>query len=913
MSSKSTFLLCAFILFALSACVGGFSTDRMIARGDVEIVRNFDSGQYLQSANDILHFLNKDASAKPLLELGNELMIDGPILPPAAAMAISVGQLFKVPDWRAVLFMQTIFQAITSALVFILAYRLTSKIPLSLFIGLTWAFYPPGIIGSERLLTETLSIDLLLVSLIFVSIILESKQLKLWPYTCLGLVSILLVFTKPALAFAIALPVLILIVYLTKSLALRPKPLLALVVPALTCLSLFAYASQATTGKISLLPQRMPILNVLAGNDLRTDGLAGVPQRTTIEGLENVTSPTRALSIMFAQNPVGILDLMLRKLPRIFAEPWNDYRQPAVFSRPSEIRLVHQSISALGLIGLTMAFIALVQFLIQTFKRSQYEEDFHTITAITICASILGHLSFIFFEGVPRYGITVAPMMMALFAWALSKSLERQRGFNAFTIALVAAAMLVVAGNIATIENLLKSVESQTIACVMQIAIYLILATVFFVSTFKCAVKCIHGQNVMSTVAAIVAFTLFTVPVILSGINESINSEIVGNLSSQQFAEKRLDLGKGSEALGQKPNWALLLIDGDKHISSAEITVNGFVLKDKATNIYDFYHDRYPLVIFIARLASFIHTDYSNVRQWRAVQIPLKHLNLEGINSIKVSPGKNGTAIIYGDFETDSERAVPGYRYISQSRLFVSSRNMDWRQKFGFLKESETASYRSTNKSGQPPAPTDVTRDLGDAPGTQKGQWRILLTLGIPEAEEDSKASQKSVIEKTKRASSASATQTITLVSTDSKECGAEFPLLREKEDTHVAVELEGEASIIKGDSATVFCNLALCGKEAPEASLKKTNLNSLGQPKPEYIVNNAGGVKLQIAAGKPTAIKFKTTYPLNVVQGFEKTLRLRFVPVASGQNIGITFSKLKLTTHLERLPDLGQQKILTF
>lgn len=931
MTSKSKFLLCTIILFALSACISGFSTESMIARGDDEIVRNFDSGQYLQTANDILHFFSGENDTKKTAALGNELLVDGPILPPVAAISISIGQVFKIPDRRAVLFMQTIFQAFSSVLVFILALRLTNKLPIAVGTGIAWTLYPPGIIGSERLLTETLSIGLLLAALILISLILEWKQEKLWPFACLSLTSIILIFTKPALLFAVSLPVVVLIIFLIKNMALRWKPLLALILPAAIGFALFAYTSNTMTGKLSLIPQRVPLLNVLVGNDLRTDGLAGVPQRTVIEDLKGVSQPAKALSILFAQNPIGSIDLMIRKIPRIFAEPWNDYRQPAILSRATEIRLVHQLLAALGLIGLTISFIALLQFLIQTFKRAPYEEDFHTITAITLCTSILGHLSFVLFEGVPRYGITVAPLLLVLFAWTVSKNLDRQRGFNAFSMAKISAVSLVLLANLATIDNLLKLGVSQTLACILQIAIYLLLALLLFYSIFKCGLKFVHGVSAVSAFSTLIAFGLFMITVSLSGINESLNSEITCNLSGPQFAEKRLDLGKGSEALGQKPSWALLLIDGDKYIANAKITVNDFELADKPTSVYDFYQDRYPLLAFISKLASYLHTDVNHVRQWRAVQIPLKHLNLEGKNSIKIYAPKTGAAIVYGDFDSDSERALPGYRYVSQSRLFTTSRSMDWRQKFGFLKESDTASFRSIGSSDSAATvKPEVTQDLSNSPGNQKGQWRILLTLGIAENEEPPKIG----IDGKAKSAIAPAIKAVNLDSshfkqsdsagdiTFTKECGADFPLVVEKKDTHVIIELAGTANLSEAEAATLVWNVALCGKDDPATVSKGANLNCLGLQKPEFIVNDSGAGKLELSKGKPVTYRTKATFPLSVVQGANKTVRLRFVALPKTVNSQmsaqpplskITLSNLKMTTHLERLPDLGQQKILTF
>ncbi|MBC7998684.1 MAG: hypothetical protein IAF58_12120 [Leptolyngbya sp.] len=931
MTSKSKFLLSTIILFALSACISGFSTERMIARGDDEIVRNFDSGQYLQTANNLLHFLNGKNDTKKTASLGHELLVDGPILPPAAAISISIGQVFKIPDWRAVLFMQTIFQALSSVLIFILTLRLTNKLPLAITSGLAWTLYPPGIIGSERLLTETLSIVLLLTTLILVSLILEWKQGKIWPFACLSLTCIILIFTKPALMFAFSLPVAVLIIFLIKNMAFGWKPLVALILPAAIGFALFAYTSNAMTGKLSLIPQRVPLLNVLVGNDLRTDGLAGVPQRTIAEDLKGVSQPTKALSIIFAQNPVGALDLMIRKIPRIFAEPWNDYRQPAILSRATEIRVVHQLLTALGLIGLTVSFIALLQFLLQTFKRAPYEEDFHTITAIALATSILGHLSFVLFEGVPRYGITVAPLMLVLFAWTVSKNLDRQRGFNAFSMATISAVSLVLLANLATIDNLLKLGVSQTLACILQIAIYLLLASILFFNIFKCGLKFVHGVSAVTAFSTLIAFGLFMITVALSGINESLNSEITCNLASNQFAEKRLDLGKGSEALGQKPSWALLLIDGDKHIANAKITVNNFELTDKPTSVYDFYQDRYPLLAFISKLASYLHTDVNNVRQWRTVQIPLKHLNLEGKNSIKIYAPKTGAAIVYGDFDSDSERALPGYRYVSQSRLFTTSRSMDWRQKFGFLKESDTASFRSIGSSeSSSTVKPEVTQDLSNSPGNQKGQWRILVTLGIADNEEPPKIG----IDGKVRSAIAPVAKEINLDSSHftksdsardisfTKECGADFPLAVEKKDTHVIVELAGTASLSEADAATLVWNVALCGKDDPTTVSKGANLNCLGLQKPEFIVNDSGAGKLELSKGKPVTYRMKATFPLTVVQGANKTVRLRFVSLPKNLNSQmsaqqplskITLSNLKMTTHLERLPDLGQPKILTF
>ncbi len=119
-------------------------------------------------------------------------------------------------------------------------------------------------------------------------------------------------------------------------------------------LPFWIYTQQAT-GKTCYLPQRMPILNAIVGNSLITDGLTCLPSAPAPHSVLKTDNLPFVELTLFMEDPLAHADLDIRKLPRIFAEPWNDFRRSAVLPNAVSIRLAHQIFWAFAWAALVVA------------------------------------------------------------------------------------------------------------------------------------------------------------------------------------------------------------------------------------------------------------------------------------------------------------------------------------------------------------------------------------------------------------------------------------------------------------------------------------------------------------------------------------------------------------------------------
>ncbi len=932
-----SFLLVVFISFCLSAA----SADRALKRGDDRLMQLFDSGVYLNSARtvnavDAENETNKMTRQK---ELADMLILDGPVLPCLVAKVLLLAKQFQAAELHAVVLLESGIQALLSGLVLIFSLRLTGNLFLALAAGMLWTIYPPAVIATQRLATENLCAAVLLAVLLCFDWTFSAASKKHLHLYSLGLAAIffgLLLLTKPVLMFAILLPLLFVALCLPGNKALSGLLIFASVT-AITMAPFWNFTQQAT-GKICFLPQRIPTFNALVGNNLLTDGLQGLPQGPVSDDVARNPSVAGIELALFFENPIAHTDLNIRKLPRIFAEPWNDFRRAAILPNAPSIRLAHQLLGAFELAAIVLAFavttMSLKNCIENRFKRNSevqqtIEDERGCKTAQTVSLiflAISGHLVYLAFEGIPRYGFTAAPLLLILAIWLIKQTIIAT-GSKAIALNLAIPAILLgLLANFGRLQTVLNWIGSPAIACVLLGAAYFALYAWLMLAVYKVSqshIKAI-GTRMMKVVIA-VSILLFTATLALSIIRERINSDLITNLAGPLMAAREVDL---SESHFGKTNknvaWALLLIDSDKRIVQSSISLNGHKIQEPVDSVYQYYQKKYDLLAFLEEMAADIKVKPEDVRQWRAVPIPVEYLKPNGKNTITVSPLSGGELTIYGDYAEHEFNALPTFEHLSHSRMFADASCLDWRPRINFLTHCQSQSSIESNERKYS-KPTDF--DLGSAPSVQQGRLRLLLAVGLV----DKNASLKFT----------SATKSLPLSSLDFKNannadqkpapenksndisfdqsCRANYPLNANQQATHVLVELTGKARLLAGMQKQAVVRISL---HSPENELgtaikygAKASPDSYydckGQPKPESICLPGAMQMLTLSSEKATDIKLRAIYPLDVVRYRGDHLTIELMPVPAGTPVRLEQAELRLREIAG--PDLGRGTIAVY
>lgn len=932
----SQVILAAFLLLVvvISFCLAAATADRALKRGDDRLMQLFDSGVYLNSARTIIavdaeNETNKKARLK---ELADMLILDGPVLPSITAKALLLARELHISELSAVALLESFIQAILSGLVLALSWRVTGNKFLALTAGLLWAIYPPAVIATQRLATESLSAALLLAALICFDWTLSPSKRKYRHVIAFALAAIffaLLLLTKPVLMFALLLPLMFVCLCLPGKQAINGLLIFATV----TVISMTPFWSftQEATGKICFLPQRIPTFNALVGNNLVTDGLQGLPQGPVTEKIARSPSIASIELALFIEDPIAHTDLNIRKLPRIFAEPWNDFRRAAILPNAQSIRLAHQILGAFELAAVVFAFavtiLTLKKCVANRFKRNsglqqaiETEQSYRDTQGISlIFLALCGHLVYLAFEGIPRYGFTAAPLLLILAIWLIKQTMDAPVIKSAALNLAVPAILLGLLANFGRLQVCLNTLGSPTISCLLLIAAYFVLCMWLMLGLYKVSQSYspLGDKQLMKAVIAL-SVLLFTVTVALSINRERINSDLKAKVSAPAIAIREVDLSESNSAkTDKKSGWALLLIDSNKEIQQAEISINGHKLQESARSVYHYYQSKYDLLTFLEELAADIKVKPEDVRQWRAVPIPLDYLRLRGKNTITVSPLSGKALTIYGDYAELESNVLPTFEHLSHSRIFADASCLDWRPRIKFLTNCPSQSYIESNHSKER-KPGNL--DLCSAPGVQKGRLRLLLAIG-PDDDEPSLANTSTTkspdsnslkFKKADLANKGVAQNTTTANISFDQSCRAKYALNTSPKTTHVLVELKGKARLLAGDPKQAVVRINLHGTEIQnDAATKYGAKNSQdfydckGQPKPESMCLPEAMQLLTLNQDKSVEVKVRAIYPLNVVRYRGDHLTIELMPLPAGTPV--TLEQAELSVQEIAWPDLGR------
>lgn len=925
------------ILIALCSLVVLFSfaittatTDRAFKRGDDRLMQLFDSGVYLNSARTILKIKedktaeSQASSAKARMkELAYMLILDGPVLPTVAAKAIDLGKGFRLTELNSVAMLMSLLQALVCGLVFILSWRATGSSSLAFLAALAWSLYPPALTAAQRLGTESIAAVFLLTTLLCLSSTAKADEKGQWhlvPFAYAGIFFAFLLLTKPVLMFCVLLPA----VFAFARYKVKRAAAGLLVFSCTTAIALapFWVFTKQTTGSICWLPQRMPVLNAIVTNNLINDGLGCLPTAPLQSGIGAMKSVAEVQLAYFKEDPLAHIDLDIRKLPRIFAEPWNDFRRAAVLRDAPSIRIAHQFLVSLALAAIASALAVTIHSVTHLFKKNDEDlvEDKRDRLIVLIWLALLGHLIYAAFEGIPRYGFTAAPLYFVALAWLVFKVVEsRQTKFAAINL-LLPALLLTLVANFARVQTVLQWIGNPIVAGVLLGTTYIALTAWLL----YCLAKADHLNRISSKamkISCLVTFFAFSIAITLSLAKEVESAELTARLSSEVMATREVDLCRVRQP-SEKPLWALLLIDSEKEIEQSHITLNEHKIHEIPKNVYHFYQKKFDLVAFMEEFAADIKVPADNVRQWRAVPIPVDYVNLSGKNKITISGSTAHPLTIYGDYKETLSGKAPSYEYLSHGLIFINASSMEWRPRVEFIAQAPSQSFIESNERKYPFPPNP---DLSSAPGVQNGRLRMLLAVGFsangnPSEYKSQEASiplntlnfrpmnEQSKESHAKEKSGANAVEDLKFNSA----CLADIPLELQPQTTHAVIELKGKLSGLDAERSQAVVRISLNGTNA------KTNpaehdlyFDSKGQPKPQSVCFPTATQMIMLNGKESSSINIKSNYPVDVVSGRGDHLTIEVIPLPQGK--AIKLEDAELSVRQLSWPDLGRGKVVVY
>lgn len=920
------FALCA-ALVLFSFLLTATTTDRAFKRGDDRLMQYFDSGVYLNTARTILNFdqiaSKNDKSNPRLKQLADMLILDGPVFPSVAAKAIAIGKLFDWTELYSLALMMSLLQALLSGLILILSWRATESKTMALTAGLLWSIYPPALIAAQRLGTESICALFLMTVLLCFSVAAScdrTKSVHLIALSYGGIFSAFILLTKPVLMFCVLLPLSLVLVALKGRAAITG--LLAFIFSTMIAMAPFWIFTKQVTGETCLLPKRMPVLNAIVSNNLINDGLGCLPTAPVSPAIVSKKSVALVELALFMEDPVAHTDLNIRKIARIFAEPWNDFRRAAILPNASSIRFVHQLLGALALAAIAAALATAISTLQCAMKRNVSESKLPSksdcLIAIIFLA-LLGHLIYVAFEGIPRYGFTAVPEFLIAVIWLISKILPLRAHKWELLCLLIPAVSLALLANFARVQTLLQLIGSPTAITIILVAAYIITASTLLYALTRFKGFC-HIESRIVKGASLITLLAFTATLTLCSHREALCADLRTAIAGDLKATREIDLAPGQTH--DKPAWALLLIDCEKEISQSQITFNGHKIRETPKNIYHFYQKKFDLLAFLEELALDIRVPAEKVRQWRAVPIPIEYLNLSGKNRITVCASAAHPLTIYGDYDETLSGKAPTYEYLSHSRIFVDAASLDWRPRVDFIARTHSQSFLESNRPEFPVAPNF---DLTPAPGEQKGRLRMLVAIGYSENEAATTFREEGV------ASRLSSFNFRELTDQDRKNhvfemydhnqvenfkfntnCYADIPLNAKKEATHAVIEMAGRIIGEEAGRAQAAVRITLSGKENSGTNGERDlYFDSKGQPKAKSVLFPAAAQMIMLNGNEASPISIKAVYPLDIVSGGADHLIIEVMPLPQGKTIRLEDAELSIRQII--WPELGRGRVLVY
>lgn len=982
--------------------------------GDQRLAEIFDSSHYLDSTRTVVQFIKSSCldftvpdppmslrATPSLKDVGNHLMLDGLSVPAIGALTVLSGELLtNKPDWQLLLLMESVLHGLCAAFVSLITLSVTGRITVSLVAGLVWAFYPAALAGSQRILTEILC-ALLLLAMVHIStkMAVSKKAAALAFFT--GFLLEVLLLSKPVLAISAGL--VIGLSFIIHSLRFGKRRALSfaatfVVGMAVLCIPWMALI-KTSVKQWAFTPIRMPMYNIISGNNLALDGLATVPQGALAPDLLDKKTPASFMLAVYSGSPIESADLLVRKIGRLWEIPWNDFRRKVLGLGLPAQRLYHELIIVLGLFALPLMAARLKHALAkgkgdrrnaampdaragtlvgaatavvsnaflqeppltsmasgagtacgadpaspasldrpggaQAYDRPGGAQayDRSLIVLFACILAIAGHLVYMFFEGVPRYGFTAVPFFIILGAWFLTQTTAvlKAREFLPLSLPWL---MCVIVSFIPGVALLSALFDWPVVAALVWSLVWAVLISwtaYALISLLEKRGFARRNDTLVRASTSLLAGFVLTI-VTLNIFHEEKRAEWSLKLKAGEKVEKSIyvpALFRGDRT------WVMVLFDGDAALKNASVLVNGSAIDEKPTSIYQFYPKKYDIYAYLQMLSSLVRVSPDRARQWRALCVPA-HLIKAGERNTITLMAPSGGLTIYGDYNRGSGAPLlPTYEFLSHSLIYCSNNSTEWRP---YLKTKAPPTL-STSKRFQKDG--SVNDDLSTLGGRQSGQFRILFVLGPGQASEnkrqDVKAARLAVTAESfspqlksgkegeirceyadrrrghgiGRFDGLSAAEFTSSLSFPLKELRPGTTHLRVRfaakaipdDLSPPVVSITAHAPYLGDDEKTG--GLAPVDPATGTANDGNQDVTCLGRAKPSSLILPSSVVELN-GSGKWQTYLIDTQFPLSALRGGIASLSLDIFPIVKGR-CAARLKDVSLEVKELRLPDLGE------
>lgn len=512
----------------------------------------------------------------------NGVLFDGPVVVTLPAIVFALCR--HVPaysDWRWMVLIYSVFQSTTAAITAALAMKLTRNARWAVTAGLIFGLYPASLANSGRYLSEVPTTMFLSLFLLFIVDAAKRKTKAVAAGICGGIVAL----AKPALVPAVLLTTLLAGIRTVPFDTVRPSSrlikvaltsLIVFVSLALPIMPWYAY-TKIMTGTGSITAQRLPVYNAAVGTDRESDGWCTLPDSEYVRLMTMENSPVTVLMSQWGDDPWGCAALALKRVTRMFAYPFNNFRQ-SVFGLPAAgQQFLHSLLVTSALFGICLYLVERIEHAMRKPGALENENEWAVAGDLSLLL-IGGHLVYVLFQAMARYAYSAVPLL-CLFA---------------------------VVGTKAIYDRVRTGGDTQ-------------------------AKPSVGAFSVAVSLAVLSAMVVFLAEPVLSSQD---GFEVAHVLAPGDQLEQRIDLS--SVKCPRNFEAVLLLVDGSKGIAQSTIEVNGHVLKDKLLSMYSFDSCIYGSYALFSEFAHLLRVSMDDFRQWRAVVVSKDWLKLDGDNIIKV-------------------------------------------------------------------------------------------------------------------------------------------------------------------------------------------------------------------------------------------------------------------------------------
>jgi hypothetical protein len=378
-----------------------------------------DGQHYLLTSQKLTEFFLTIAQGKPNLSLllsrpcSEPILFDGPIVSLIPALAFTfLGHIPAASNWPTIAIISSCMQAMSACLICILTYKVTQNRVAAGVAGLLFIFYPGALIASARFCSEVPTVFFSLLFLLGLS-----GSSKLYPYAIIAGVSAgFLVMCKAAL-----IPVTIFAIFWTAFKSSR-KSLVFFLISGFFVFTVLPWSiyTKIITGKVSITAERMPAYNAAIGTDLTTNGWTTLPESAYTQSVDQTNKPSSILINQWLKHPSELMILVVRRCTRLFAQPWNSFRQSVFGVSPIAQLIFHIILLAFGILGISLYCLV---------GRSQ--ANFETrITGDLSIIFFLGHFCYVLFQAIARYALSAMPIFIIFAVYGCHFLIHNRTGLS---------------------------------------------------------------------------------------------------------------------------------------------------------------------------------------------------------------------------------------------------------------------------------------------------------------------------------------------------------------------------------------------------------------------------------------------------------------------------------------------------